>query len=107
MLIIPPISSSPIGSLSTSCLRKLTIHFRRPTKLKEKKNFPYKGEYGFDWLRDEYIYPLTKVYVDKEENSEIYLGTPNDPGDIRPLCKNPKELRDEYLYEVIHPITPY
>ncbi|KES14527.1 hypothetical protein GASC598B02_003200, partial [Gilliamella apicola SCGC AB-598-B02] len=52
-----PQTSSPIGQASTSCLQRFTIHFRRPAKLKQNKNAPYKGEYGFDWLRDEYIYP--------------------------------------------------
>ena len=59
-----PKTSPPIGQTSTSCLRKFTIHFRRPDTLKEKSNYSYRGEYGFDWLRDEYIYPIEKVDVD-------------------------------------------
>ena len=51
-----PKTSSKIGQTSTSCLQKFTIHFRRPDKLKQDQNAPYRGEYGFDWLRDEYIY---------------------------------------------------
>lgn len=108
MPINPPVCSSPIGNPSTSCLRKFTIHFRRPAKLKEKKNFPYKGEYGFDWLRDEYIYPLKKVYLRKnEQEEEIYFGTPIDPGAFKALCYNPAQLRAEYQKDVKHPITPY
>lgn len=103
MPINPPVCSSPIGTSSTSCLRKFTIHFRRPAKLKEKKNFPYKGEYGFDWLRDEYIYPIETVYVDEVRN-------PKHPKKINKptaLCLNPVELRKEYQKDVEHPITPY
>lgn len=29
---------------------KFTVHFRRPDD--------YKGKYGFDWLRDEYVYDV-------------------------------------------------
>ena len=32
-----PRNSPPIGQTSTSCLRKFTIHFRRPDKLKQKR----------------------------------------------------------------------
>ena len=59
-----PQTSPQIGQASTPCLRKFTIHFRRPAKLKQKKGAPpYKGEYGFDWLRDEYITLLKRCYM--------------------------------------------
>lgn len=102
MPINPPVCSSPIGTSSTSCLRKFTIHFRRPAKLKEKKNFPYKGEYGFDWLRDEYIYPIVNVLVDDTRSSYQYIL--NNPA---PLCPKADQLRAEYQKDVKHPITPY
>ena len=35
-----PQTSPPIGQASTSCLRKFTIHFRRPKTLKQKKGAP-------------------------------------------------------------------
>ncbi|MBV6881767.1 hypothetical protein NG800_018465 [Epilithonimonas ginsengisoli] len=43
----PPIISTNI------VLKKFLIHFRR--------NTTYNGEFGFDWIRDEYIYPITNV----------------------------------------------
>ncbi|MFQ1011526.1 hypothetical protein ACFX2U_01535 [Gilliamella apicola] len=92
-----PKTSSKIGQTSTSCLRKFTIHFRRPDKLKQKKDAPYKGEFGFDWLRDEYIYPIEKVELDrdKDENAEDIEKWRIDK--IISLCLNPTDLRKEYL----------
>lgn len=54
-------SSPAAGSLCATCLRKFTVHFRRPyriaTKAIDSSNGKplYNGEYGFDWLRDEYL----------------------------------------------------
>lgn len=107
MSIPPPISSVPIYSILTSCLRKFIVHFRRPPTLKQKSNYPYRGEYGFDWLRDEYIYPIEKVYVDycnATRESEIGL---NDINALSPLCINPVALMAEYRKGVKHPISPY
>ncbi|UYZ71179.1 PAAR domain-containing protein [Moraxella bovis] len=39
-------------------LPKFTVHFRRPDDCQ--------GGYGFDWLRDEYIYPLVEVNSKKQ-----------------------------------------
>ena len=92
-----PKTSPPIGQTSTSCLQKFTIHFRRPDKLKQKKGAPpYRGEYGFDWLRDEYIYPVKKVAYDEVE-------TPDNPEfkeTYLELCKEPIKLRQEYLKDI-------
>ena len=33
-------------------LPKFLVYFRRPDD--------YRGEFGFDWIRDEYIYPIVK-----------------------------------------------
>ncbi len=97
-----PKTSPPIGQTSTSCLRKFTIHFRRPDTLKEKSNYSYRGEYGFDWLRDEYIYPIEKVDVDFKSNRDfVYLNK------AVPLCKNPDDLREEYNRDIKNSITPY
>ena len=83
----PPGASSLIGQTSTSCMRKFTIHFRRPKNLKQKEGAPpYKGEYGFDWLRDEYIYPMEEVAL---------------TGAYTALCKNPINLREKYLEDVV------
>ena len=97
-----PKTSPPIGQTSTSCLRKFTIHFRRPDTLKEKSNYSYRGEYGFDWLRDEYIYPIEKVDVDYiSPINLVYLNK------VVPLCKNPDDLREEYKRDIKNSITPY
>ena len=102
-----PKSSQQIGQTSTSCLRKFTIHFRRPDTLKEKSNYIYRGEYGFDWLRDEYIYPMEKVDVDfKSIKNFVYFNK------AVPLCRNPDDLREEYRYyndkkNKKNPFTPY
>lgn len=43
---------APIISTNIN-LKKFLVHFRR--------NVSYKGEFGFDWMKDEYIYPITQV----------------------------------------------
>ena len=108
-----PKASKQIGQTSTSCLQKFTIHFRRPDKLKQNKDTPYKGQYGFDWLRDEYIYPMETVFYDEYTSKP----DPNSPGNwyipISPLnktielCINPKKLKEDYLKAVPHQIKPH
>ena len=99
-----PKTSSLIGDPTASCLQKFTIHFRRPAKIKQKNNAPYRGEYGFDWLRDEYAYPIEFV-----EMKEIF--SPNRSWDFvkkyTPLCQQPYDLKKEYLKDVKNPIKPY
>ena len=98
----PPRPSSKVGQTSTSCLQKFTIHFRRPDTLSENSNYIYRGEYGFDWLRDEYIYPIEKVDVDyKSIDDFVYLNK------VVPLCRNPDDLREEYKRDIKNSITPY
>ena len=94
-----PQTSPPIGQASTSCLRKFTIHFRRPNKLKEKSNYSYRGEYGFDWLRDEYIYPMEKVTFDKFINLKLTKCTPLCPTKYIPNLKNEylKDIKKEHI----------
>ena len=93
-----PKSSQQIGQTSTSCLQKFTIHFRRPDKLKQNNDAPYKGQYGFDWLRDEYIYPMKKVVYD-----EVSSYDPVRLDKFTELCTKPINLRQEYLKEVEPP----
>ena len=90
----PPGASSLIGQASTSCLRRFTIHFRRPKELKQKSNYSYRGEYGFDWLRDEYIYPIEKVRVNREMSNKA-----------APLCQTQfiPLLKKEYLKDIDPP----
>ena len=94
-----PQTSPPIGQASTSCLRKFTIHFRRPEKLKQKKGATYKGEYGFDWLRDEYIYPIEEVLYDDRED----LSHPKPINKYCALCLDSEKLKLEYLSKSIKP----
>ena len=90
-----PKTSSKIGQTSTSCLQKFTIHFRRPDKLKQNQNAPYRGEYGFDWLRDEYIYPMETV------GFNLFTSTPIEQK-YTPLCRTEDipDLKKEYLKDV-------
>ena len=90
-----PKTSSKIGQTSTSCLQKFTIHFRRPDKLKQDQNVPYRGQYGFDWLRDEYIYPMETV------GFNLFTSTPIEQK-YTPLCRTEDipDLKKEYLKDV-------
>jgi hypothetical protein len=67
-------------------LKKFMIHFRRPAS--------YKGEYGFDWLRDEYIH-------------SIYLVMQGNSGAMKPLSNDVEATKKEYLKDVKNPIKPY
>ena len=99
-----PKTSSKIGQTSTSCLQKFTIHFRRPDKLKQDQNAPYRGEYGFDWLRDEYIYPIEEVLYDNCSDSE----PPIPINGYRALCLKSDQLKLEYLQVgIADPIQPH
>ena len=46
-------------------LPKFLVHFRRPDD--------YRGEFGFDWIRDEYIYPIVKVAIDNKGYTDNYM----------------------------------
>lgn len=78
-------SSGEKGNTCTSCIKKFIVNFRRPSD--------YRGQYGFDWLREEYIYP---VYLIVEKNN-----------DVLPLSLNVSNLKKEYRKDVPNPITPY
>lgn len=72
-------------------LKKFLVNIRRPDD--------YMGEYGFDWLRDEYIYPIEMVQFD-------YDGTPINSN--VPICRDPQNIKNEYKSkDVLNPITPY
>ena len=95
-----PQTSQLICQSSTSCLQRFTIHFRRPNILKQKNNYPYRGEYGFDWLRDEYIYPIERVMVDQLSSPYVNLNT------FTPLCNKYNDLKKEYLKDTT-PLQPH
>ncbi|MEN7550771.1 hypothetical protein AAG747_22815 [Rapidithrix thailandica] len=86
-------SGNPKNSIQIPALRRpLTIrqflvHFRRPS---DYENNNVTKEYGFDWLRDEYIYPVESV------NRRT-----------TPLCTDVERLKGEYSRDVTDPIRPY
>lgn len=98
----PPVCSPPIGSPAAVCLRRFTIHFRRPPTLRGKNNYLYRGEYGFDWLREEYIYPVETVLV-----NHTWASPPTLVNAAQALCRDPATLRTEYQRDVKNPITPH
>ncbi|MGO2120256.1 MAG: hypothetical protein ACTH7W_08300 [Psychrobacter sp.] len=69
-----PTSTSTTGTgqctaiITISRMQPFTVHFRRPdikplsaNEIKGSIDY-YDGSYGFDWLRDEYIYDIEEVY---------------------------------------------
>ncbi len=80
----------PLTPPVTKILKKFLVHFARPSD--------YQGEYGFDWLREEYIYPIVNVTHD---NNSVPINT------ATALSLNPATLRQEYLRDVKNPITPH
>ncbi|WP_051285053.1 hypothetical protein [Aequorivita capsosiphonis] len=77
-------------------LKKFMIHFRRGKTFTNKKKYTttYAGQYGFDWLRDEYIYPIVEVTHD---NNGVAIKAK------KPLCLDPTALKTEYLDTSIKP----
>ena len=83
-------SSSVSGGNHQTQLKKFLVHFRRPKD--------YRGEYGFDWLREEYIYQLVTVTNDND-------GSPINRKVT--LCKGVDSLKEKYREDVVNPINPY
>ncbi len=76
-------------------LKKFLVNVRRPDD--------YKGEYGFDWLRDEHIYPIETIGYDNARSP--FSGPLNQQ---LAVCENPEDLKKEYkTKDVVNPITPY
>ncbi len=71
-------------------LKKFMVHFRRGKTFTDSNGSKskYAGQYGFDWLRDEYIYPILEVTHDNS-GSPIMAKTP--------FCLDPAALKAEYL----------
>lgn len=60
------ITASPKkDDLVANCIRKFSVHFRRPYEIGQTTQ-EYKGEFGFDWVRDEYIYPILAINGTKD-----------------------------------------
>lgn len=73
-------SSPAAGSSCSICLRKFIVNFR-VSDIDDNKvingktiNSDYDGTFGFDWLRDEYIYPI--MPVDGKNIKPVYRGNP-------------------------------
>lgn len=61
-------ASPTAGTSCATCLRKFTVHFRRSDRVggKPRNNstshiLKYNGDFGFDWLRDEYLNSIEMV----------------------------------------------
>ncbi|SFN03160.1 protein of unknown function [Chryseobacterium oleae] len=69
---------------------KFLVNFRRGNS--------YKGEYGFDWLREEYIEPLEKVLYNNSNPPAPIKTKPNGKAEATktPLCENFEELKTQY-----------
>lgn len=78
-------ASPTAGTSCATCLKKFLVHFRRPQD--------YSGNYGFDWLRDDYIY--ANKHIAKEGNIK------------KALCLDIAKLKNEYKADVKNPISPY
>jgi hypothetical protein len=77
-------------------LKKFVVNFRRgKTFTDTNQNISdYVGQYGFDWLRDEYIYPIIKVTHD---NQGFPINTET------PLCLDVAKLKTEYKDSSLSP----
>lgn len=91
------IGTSPqIGTLSAYCIRKFTVHFRRPYEIGRPSD-RYHGEFGFDWVRDEYIYPLLNI----EGKKDTVITIPNHSLLYRVMYSNTDDtshLKDNFSY---------
>ncbi|WP_228270960.1 hypothetical protein [Acinetobacter bereziniae] len=78
-------ASPTAGTSCATCLKKFLVHFRRPQD--------YSGNYGFDWLRDDYIY--ANKFIAEASNAK------------KPLRVDVQKLKNEYKTDVKNPISPY
>lgn len=67
----PNMDNERVGELSNNSILDFLLHFQR---CKE-----YDGEFGFDWMRDEYIYMTKKKKIDSNTGEDIEV-------DINPIC---------------------
>lgn len=67
--------------MTTTSMRNFSVHFRRSPN--------YKGEYGFDWLRDEYIYDVETV-------AEVNAKTRLYRGDVHELIKEYTHFNSQF-----------
>lgn len=81
---LPP-KGCTTGGATASCMKKFMVHFRRPEN--------YQGQYGFDWLREDYIKPNKVIY--EKDNQKLALS------------RDPAKLKAEYKKDVKNPIAPH
>jgi hypothetical protein len=81
---------NPPPEKKNTILKKFLVHFIR--------HKDYKGEYGFDWLREEYLYPIETV---THNNNAVAINA------AKPLCLDTAKLKAEYKKDVLNPIQPY
>lgn len=81
-------------------LLKFVVNFRKPETFKWRTGavVDYKGHFGFDWLRDEYVNPIENVLSDLDNNPFNTVST---------LCTDPAALKAEYLNGDPSPIAPH
>lgn len=72
-----------------TCLKKFLVHFRRSSN--------YKGEYGFDWVREDYIYKNLKINDSKNTNNPFEsVGGIQQNGSVE-ICNEVNLLKKKYL----------
>ncbi|WP_019520183.1 zinc metalloprotease [Faucicola boevrei] len=89
--------TEPTKQVRISGFRRFLVHFRRHQRF-------YDGSFGFDWLRDEYIYDLMKIGPAENMIRRIYRGKGTDRSGENPNFQpdDVKNLINEYLrYQVI------
>lgn len=81
-------TNNQVVKITGPTLRDFLIHFRRPIGPN------YNGLYGFDWLRDEYVYDYLKVIENKDSETQLYRG------DVRELIKEYTRLKSSDTSDV-------
>ncbi|MCU4419304.1 zinc metalloprotease [Acinetobacter bereziniae] len=84
-------ASPTAGTSCATCLRKFTVHFRR-------NESSYKGDFGFDWIRDEYRYDQNYDTYDDNGNKSVKKGPfyLNDFKNLAEAYHSPKNVLRPY-----------
>lgn len=81
-----------------NCLKKFLVNFRRGSH--------YKGEYGFDWVREDYIYKNLKLNESNNTNNPFEsVGGVQQNGSVE-ICNEVELLKSKYL-KYPNVIKPY
>ncbi len=81
-------------------LIKFMINFRRPDKFRFKNGnlHDFGGHFGFDWIREEYFWPMTNIVADNDGTAI---------GANQSLCKNITTMQQLYLDGVNNKLKPH